>query len=466
MIYPVLLLALTFRLILSHQSFWLDEAASLSIARLPLPQLFSAITNDFHPPLYYLLLHFWLQLGLTQEWFLRLPSILFGVASVYFLFLITQTLKTKRTSSLPIIAALLLAINPLHVYYSQELRMYSLNILLSILSWYFLLKHRSTGFLVTTILNIYTFYGSFFNLFAQFIYLLLFNRKWLKTYLITSLLSAVAFIPWIPILQKQLAGGQYLVQQLPSWASLSGSLSLKSILLIPLKFSLGRLNLSTNKLYLLTAASASLYFFSLILIGLRHKLARPFISWLSIPFILALLVSLTTPILGYWRFLYLLPAFVTLIALGISLLPHRLKIINLVVVVITLVLANTLFWLNSSSWREDWKTALTFVQQNSSSSSLSLFAFSDAFAPVKWYGPNLDYAAPLSHLTSDPAQLDLALSQATLNRNTVFFFEYLSPLTDPSKNIATWLENAGYSIQATHDFRGVGFIRVYTSPHK
>ena len=38
---------------------WLDEAQSVAIARLPLPELFAALEQDGSPPLYYVLLHAW-----------------------------------------------------------------------------------------------------------------------------------------------------------------------------------------------------------------------------------------------------------------------------------------------------------------------------------------------------------------------------------------------------------------------
>src|SRR5688572_28435014 len=124
MIYLILFLSLVFRLILVNQSFWLDEAASLVITRQPLAQLIASMAGDFHPPVFYVLLHYWLKLGFTHEWFLRLPVVFFGVLTIYFTYLLLKELKLKEKIALA--ASLLLAINPFHIYYSQELRMYSL----------------------------------------------------------------------------------------------------------------------------------------------------------------------------------------------------------------------------------------------------------------------------------------------------------------------------------------------------
>src|ERR1700750_2284107 len=41
---------------------WLDEALSVNIAKLPLGQIPGALRHDGAPPLYYVLLHFWMQL--------------------------------------------------------------------------------------------------------------------------------------------------------------------------------------------------------------------------------------------------------------------------------------------------------------------------------------------------------------------------------------------------------------------
>ena len=71
------LTSLIVRLVSANQSFWLDEGVSISFARLPLGSLFTSIANDFHPPLYYLLLHFWLPIAGRAEWLIRLPNIIF-----------------------------------------------------------------------------------------------------------------------------------------------------------------------------------------------------------------------------------------------------------------------------------------------------------------------------------------------------------------------------------------------------
>ena len=67
----ITLTALFLRLILANQSFWLDEGASLMFGKLPLSQLMESIKTDFHPPIFYTLLHFWLPFAGRSEWLIR-----------------------------------------------------------------------------------------------------------------------------------------------------------------------------------------------------------------------------------------------------------------------------------------------------------------------------------------------------------------------------------------------------------
>ena len=269
------------RLIGLNQSFWLDEGASLVLARLPLANLFAALAGDFHPPLFYLLLHYWLPaLRSLGEVGIRLPNIIFGAASVAVLYLLLKTVLSEEKNKLALAVAFLLAINPLHIYYSAELRMYSLSTLLALLSWLYLAKavrekskqhHHWHFFVLVSLANFYTFYGAFFNLAAQWVYVLWQNRKHFKTFILCNLLLALLFLPWLPTLAKQFSGSGYLTRALPGWAALSGNLSVKSLALIMAKFTFGRISLANKSAYALFVAGAFVLFLFLLSFGLYQK---------------------------------------------------------------------------------------------------------------------------------------------------------------------------------------------------
>ena len=45
---------------LGDKSLWLDEAFSWKMARFPVPDMIRGTASDVHPPLLYLILHYWL----------------------------------------------------------------------------------------------------------------------------------------------------------------------------------------------------------------------------------------------------------------------------------------------------------------------------------------------------------------------------------------------------------------------
>jgi len=115
-------------------SFWTDEGLTPERSGYPIAQILrndiliqGVVTTDTHPPLYYLILHLTRQLFGLSDFAFRYPSVLFGVLLIP---LIYQLGRRMGGRAVGLIAALLAAVNPLQVYYSQEARMYSLLLLL------------------------------------------------------------------------------------------------------------------------------------------------------------------------------------------------------------------------------------------------------------------------------------------------------------------------------------------------
>lgn len=110
------------------QPLWSDEAASVWLARLPLRTLLLSLC-DPHPAGYYLALRLWLRGGETEPW-LRLSSLLAGVGAALLVYLLGRDLGGRGWAWL---AALLLAVHPLQVWYAAEVRMYMLAQVLGLL---------------------------------------------------------------------------------------------------------------------------------------------------------------------------------------------------------------------------------------------------------------------------------------------------------------------------------------------
>ncbi len=108
---------------IGRNGFWLDEAFSVWMAAHPAPALFDWLTRiDQHPPLYYTLLHLWLQAG-DEAGYVRALSAVFSTLTIPVLFLTANRIAGPRAG---LIAAVILALAPFHVRFAQEARMYAL----------------------------------------------------------------------------------------------------------------------------------------------------------------------------------------------------------------------------------------------------------------------------------------------------------------------------------------------------
>lgn len=136
-------LALGLRLPGLNDGLWNDEiAAIIQSFRTSFPENLSEFRGDNKHPLYALLAHASLSVFGESAWAIRLPALLFGVASVPMLFWLAKPLVGRREA---IAAALLLAVSYHHVWFSQSARGYSALLFFALLTTHQLLAmlHRS-----------------------------------------------------------------------------------------------------------------------------------------------------------------------------------------------------------------------------------------------------------------------------------------------------------------------------------
>jgi mannosyltransferase len=135
----LLLLAVAVGVRLPHigQSMWVDEQFSVHAAQHPL-QGFSSnlVRNDVHPPLYYLLLHFWIKLGTGDVW-VRLLSLVIGIGVVGIACAIGWTLGGAEWA---LASGTLAALSPGLIWPSQEARDYILMTFCAGAAFLFLLR--------------------------------------------------------------------------------------------------------------------------------------------------------------------------------------------------------------------------------------------------------------------------------------------------------------------------------------
>jgi hypothetical protein len=136
----LLILWLTFALRvwqLGAQSLWYDEAVSLFIAQQSIPDLLAHTAGDIHPPLYYVLLHYWLAWAGTSEFTAAYFSLFFGVLLVALSF---RLARDAFGTPVGVLTAFLLSVSSFNLWYAQEVRMYTLVACLVVCSCYLLLR--------------------------------------------------------------------------------------------------------------------------------------------------------------------------------------------------------------------------------------------------------------------------------------------------------------------------------------
>jgi hypothetical protein len=220
----VLLLAAFLRFYrIDHQSYWNDEGNSRVLASRDVATIIRNAAADVHPPGYYLLLKFWREATGEGELALRGLSALQGVLLVAGLYRLGREWFGLRAG---LAAALLGAVHPFLVYYSQEARMYAQLALTSAASFWLFSRLEVgrpeirdwrwiVGYVLATALGLYTHYAFGFvilsQLVAAFVRILASpKRRSLYTlstfYVLLFLPPFLLFLPWLPTAYRHLTG--------------------------------------------------------------------------------------------------------------------------------------------------------------------------------------------------------------------------------------------------------------------
>ena len=114
-------------LLLDQKGMWLDETFSVWLAKHSVADMLAwTVKIDQHPPLYYLLLHFWMKLNGNEPYAIRLLSVLFGTAAIPLIYWIGKRMSGVMVG---LAASVFLACSPFNIRFAQETRMYTLLIL-------------------------------------------------------------------------------------------------------------------------------------------------------------------------------------------------------------------------------------------------------------------------------------------------------------------------------------------------
>lgn len=382
----ILLVAFTLRIYqLGSESLWLDEGLSILWARLSPVQLIQGISNiELQPPLYYLVLHFWINFFGDSEFSVRFLSLIFGVLAVFMIYKVGRLIFDEKTG---LLGALLLAVSTFHIYFSQETRMYSLLVFLALASMYCflkLLKEKnpvySVGYVLSTIFLIYTQYSVFPIIIVQNIFFFTIflsskrdSRPSLKKWLLLQLIVVFLYAPWFGALAKQLGG--VFRPDTPNDPSIT--------LLSPPKFTIP-LIIRFFTQYCGTRVLASIFFtlsfFSLVSfkkrrphIDLAHLDKYYFLAlWLFSPILLGFIPKITS-ILYYAKYLIAnSPPLFLLAAKGLDNIRLKYLRYGVLVLLIALSLVNVREIYTKIN-KEPWERAVSYIEKNAQPGDLLIF---------------------------------------------------------------------------------------------
>jgi len=464
---------------LGAESLWLDEATSLVVADNAPAQVVAITAEDIHPPLYYLILRAWLVFGRTEA-ALRSLSAVIGVLSVAALYGLGRALWNLKVGA---IAALFLAVSPLHIWYSQETRMYALVLLWSIFASALLYRAwgRSgwghwAGYALIIALGMYThyFFGFVVLAHALFVgYMLLrkcVSRSDLLGWAGAQMAWVLAFAPWIPTVIRQLRGGG------GAWVTHAvGHPTLQVLWDTYIGFAIG----PVREMLPLWARRGSYVIYLLVLAGAIWTIFRsrseeqPARRWTSVdrgmfcliwciaPIGIAWIASQVKPMYALRYMLPFLPPFCLLVAVGLSELMRRKRAIGLLLAgaLIALNLAGA-WMLASTPQKPDWRgMTANLIEQAGEGDVFVPEPFWNA-KPLRYYAGDAISISDVAPLPATADEVASAMADLAEDADRLWLIEDVAHYGDPDRLLAGHL-NAHYSLIQTETVDGIGEVALY-----
>jgi hypothetical protein len=376
----ILIAAFALRLYrLGVSSLWYDETVSVFLAQQELAELTRHTAGDIHPPLYYYLLHFWGRFAGWSEFAMAFVSLFFGVLLIALVYRIAREWFDHRVA---ILAAFLVALSPYHLWYSQEVRMYTFGAMLGLASVYFfarlfqpslagnpkIVSRNFIAYAVVSALGIYTLYYFAFLLVFENLAALLWvaqsetkNRKpKIATWVSSQFAILVLYLPWLFTAIRQA-----IEPPVPPWRSFTW---LPQVLLE--SFSALALGQSIEP----QSATPVVILVAVVILFALKQNGQPtvvgglfLLGYTFVPLAFIFVLSLWKP-LYHVRYIFTYsPAFYILVALGFSRLAiHASRLIFYATLAI-LIAASTFsiyqFWFNPQYAKDDLRGAVNYIDE-------------------------------------------------------------------------------------------------------
>lgn len=475
---------------LGAQSLWIDEFLMIQRASLGEPFRWGDWFANPQGPLPALVLRLWTGMAGTSEWALRFPSAVFGVLTV----LVAALLARRLHPAALLPAALLAALSPFLVWYSQETRHYALALLAGAWLAHALFRFEEEGgraaaleYGVALLVGLMSHLGFVFVVAAHGVCLVLFRRDRLKGWLAVVVPVFLLLLPWLwvavtrnlnlehvttagPIPEEERLRGESTFTWLGVpytafvfFAGYSLGPSLTELHEAP-RFATVRPHLP---LIGLLAVGAGVF----LAMGLRHLRPRPFrpavtLVWLLLPLVAVLLLAARNAKVFNPRYLSpVVPLLIAVAALGWVTLRRarpRLAVVCMAALLVPTVVSLWNYRENPVYQREDSRSAARFLAAETSAEDLVLGVGAPQL--LLWYGHG---AAPMQMVFDvwlrDEVGLPARVEEWAAGRRHLWLYLSRPWLQDPTGRLEAHLD-AAFGPPAETSFPGVRVLRYDVDP--
>ena len=457
-------------LYLSTQPISHDEPFTIYHAQFDFFNIIHYLKNYNNPPLFELLLHFWIKGFGISAFAVRLLPMLFSSLSVIYIYKIGLLLYNQRIA---LVSSLLFTCSTFQIYYAHDCRVYSLFLLLTLISFFLFFKfvkdHSLTTvylifFTLTNVLLVYAHYFGFIVWFLQMGIILCWHLKSKQLFnkvLISFTISLLLYAPQLILVIS------HFLDSAKNGTWLKSPNGLESIYNMLWSFC----NEPVVTVLIIALFIATLIKYILV----RKKIVvtidtKYILIWFILPFITMFLISYKVPMFLDRYLIFITPAFYISIALSLHFLFKSLKVYYTLSVIVILLFAITTT-INPFKKRLIDNT-LDFIAKNKTPHTLVLvcpfdyittFAYSYNQSCFKNINQKSEYAAIDHQLKSDHIyfvnDIDYTADSVLQQFDTIIYLDAGADFAMPNNNIKKVL-HAHYTELNNH--YSDNFFKIYT----
>jgi mannosyltransferase len=476
---------------IGQQSYWADEVQSIWQVDGHAGTILDNILTNPHGPLHFTLLWGWSKLGGWSEIWTRSLSAVAALVTIWFFYILARRLAGQRAA---LWAALLLAISPFHILYSQEVRNYALLVLFAVLSFIFLLRiigssvagetqsSDSKGGLGTWIAFLFTSAAALacnltavFLFVSQGLYILIVRPKLFGKLVVILVLIFLLLLPWIKNIElgwniEHIRYGDPLRAVNFHPFSIPYTFMVYSVgdTVGPSRNEMNRsLSFDMFKPFILYYAIACIVYVAMVIQGLRaryrqRKMFWLFATWLLLPIILAAILAILNLKVYQARYASVgFPAYLILLAAGIERCDKRLRwVLVVLIMVLTFVSLRNLYG-NPRYWKPDARAAAAAImEQDRAGDALILYTIEE---PLLYYydGPAVITALGFA---PDSARFWDDISEIETRYERIWLVDYFGWYIDPEGKIPKAFDER-FELADELRFTGID-VRLYDNPRR